>query len=260
VIPVRIPEAGSFQFVRIPGIAETADKDPFFSSLLQAASLNGDKFILFNHQGGDFSIELSSNPPMFWWIRHAMTAAFDHVTLVTPMNGGDWIMVAAGVISLGIVFLKWRNIRKKQKEITINWATSALFISLIVAATLGLYQFIQIPLSDITTKPLALDFAWIAGVFLLNFSGCGLYLMTVKWTDKLFGLTLSVTPALFPGLFSLVMVGGVNLITAQKIGAPIYNYNLVVLPLLAIIPWGSCLWIILHLVHRKTNHIITTAE
>jgi len=240
MIPVRIPDGGDFRYVDVTGVADTADGDPFFNSRLQAASRNGDKFILFNHKGGDFTIELRKNPPFYWWPARLLTASFDDVTLFSPLNGGNWIMVVCGLISTGSVFL--RRLHLKRKNRAVPGFMKPILAGLGFTLMLGVYQILRLPVTTINTKAMAFDPIWLAGVFLLLVSGLYQYAMAQKWPAKALALLTGTLPALLPGLISLMIVGVTNLLIMQRIGSPVYNLHTAAQPLIAGAIWLPVFW------------------
>ncbi|PKO12027.1 MAG: hypothetical protein CVU39_26140 [Chloroflexi bacterium HGW-Chloroflexi-10] len=254
LIPVRVTGGGIYRYVEVPGLAATTDGDPFFNARLQAASLGGDKYILVNHAGGDFTLRLRKMPPLMWLLHYPLTAAFDHVALFTPLNGGDAIMVVMGVLALFIVLLRWRKLRKH--AITSNPGTGISFrqvfataavSGLIAALLLGLYQVLRLPHAAISTKPLALNPLWLVGVFLLTAGACTLFLLGRSWLAKLLALVVAVIPALFPAVFIFLVMGGYNLLAGKQVPESIYNYTMGLLPLIAAGLWlllaGGAFWL-----------------
>lgn len=245
-LPVRVTDGAKYHYVDVSGVADTADGDPFFNSDIQAGSLNRDKFVLFRHTGGKFTLRLRENPPIYWWPARVLLASFDHLTLFTPMNGGGWLVVFAGLLSTGITFLRWNSRRKQGEGALRRMLMISLITGLAVTLCLGIYQILRLPEVSINTKPLSVDIPWLAGVFLFSASGTTLYLLARRWPERLLAVLISVFPALLPVVFSLLSVGGINLLIAQKIGAPVYSYQLAGLPFIAAAVWYPVLCVGLH--------------
>ncbi len=256
MIPVRIPGGGNFRYVDVPGVADTADGDPFFNSRLQAASRNGDKFILFNHKGGDFTIELRNYPPFYWWPVRLLTASFDYVVLFSPLNSGNWIMVVCGLIATGIAFL--RRLHMKRKNRVVPGFLKPVMTGLGFTLILGIYQILRLPVTAINTKDMVFDPVWLAGVFLLLVSGQYLYAISQKQPGRVLALLTGTLPPLLPGLVSLMIVVVTNLLIMQHIGSPIYNLHTAAQPLIAAALWLPVLWLVCH-VNREMrpdeNHV-----
>ncbi len=234
LIPVRITGGGEFHYVNVNGVADTADGDPFFNSRLQAASRNGDKYILFNHQGGDFTIDLRKDPPLFWWPSRLLTASWDDVALFTPLNGGNWIVVVSGLITTVSMFFRGYGRGRISQGLRLK---PAILCAIAITLTLGVYQVLRLPVTSVNTKAMYFDPLWLAGVFLLSFSGCGFYCLSERPFAKVLALCIGIFPALLPAVFALLIVGGTNLLITQKIGAPVYNYQTGLQPLIAAAIW-----------------------
>ncbi len=245
LIPIRIEGAFKYRYVNVEGQTDTADGDPFFNSRLQVASRNGDRYVLYNHNGGNFTIVLSEQPPFYWWPARLLTAAFDYVTLFTPLNGGNVIVIIAGIISAGFVFFRRRKWEENAGAIKAEF-TKGLWVAVCTGLIAALYQVLRLPETTISTKIMAVDPAWLAGVFLLAWCGCVLFLLETGWAGKILGMGLSILPALLPAIMSLGIVLGTNILIACRIGAPIYNYHMGLLSLIAAGTW----LFILHLVYR----------
>lgn len=252
-IPVRVEDGGRYHYVDVIGIADTAEGDAFFNANLQAASLNGDKYVLFKHTGGDFTLRLSANPPWYWWISRPLLASFDHITLFSTMNGGGWIIFAAGLLSLGIACLGWWRMPDKEDRPVRHKIRASWITGLGSTGVMGLYLVLRLPVTTINTKPLTIDHVWLVGVFLLSASGCWFYLLAKKWPGKLLALLISVAPALLPAVFGYAVVGGINLLIAQRIGAPVYNYNLGILPMIAAFAWSILMYSVFSFLKRETG-------
>jgi len=248
MIPVRIRDGGDFRYVEVTGVADTADGDPFFNSRLQAASRNGEKFVLFNHKGGDFTIELHKYPPIYWWPVRLLTASFDYVALFSPLNEGNWIMVFCGLISTGIAFLRRLHI-KRQNRVLPGFLKPVL-AGFGFTLMLGIYQIQRLPVTTINTKTMAFDPVWLAGVFLLLVSGQYLYAMAQKWPARALALLIGTLPMLLPGLVSLMIIGVTNLLILQRIGSPVYNLHTAAQPLIAAAIWLPVLWLVCRVNHE----------
>lgn len=242
LVPVRVPGGGKYAYTEVPGLAATADGDPFFNARLQAARLGEDRFIIVDHPGGDLTLRLRERAPWHWWLTHALLAAFDDVALFTPLNGGDSLLLVAGALALLVTLLRGWRLRRKSGAALRPVIVSALLNGLVVTLLLGLYQALRLPHAAITTKPLSFHPLWLVGVFLLTASGVGLYRLGRSRLAKLLGLLVAVVPALFPALFTLGVLGGYNLLIRQQVPASVYNYHMGSLPLIAAAAWGVVLW------------------
>ncbi len=237
LIPVRVPDGGRYSYVEVPGFAATADGDVFFNARIQAASLGGDKYILVVHSGGDLTLRLHETPPWHWRLTYPLTAAFDHLTLLTPLGGGDIITVIAGALALLVCLLRGWWLHKRAGTPLRPVVLTAGIAALMVTVVLGPYQALRLPHAVVTTKPLAFNALWLAGVFLFTASGVGLYQLNRSWWGKVSGLLIGVGPALLPAAFTLAMLGAYNLLAGQQVGMGVYNLHLSSLPGIAAVVW-----------------------
>ena len=66
VLPVRIPGGAQYDFVEIPGVSAAWEHDPFYNARLQMVDIQDDKYLLFAHSGGGFTLYLRDSPPWYW--------------------------------------------------------------------------------------------------------------------------------------------------------------------------------------------------
>lgn len=260
LIPVRVPGGGRYAYVEVPGWAATADGDPFFSARIQAASLGGDRYILVNHPGGDFTLRLQEAAPWHWWLTHSLTASFDDVTLFSPMNGGDAILLILGGLFLLVALLRGWKVRKKTGQSIRPVVVTAVAAGLAVALLMGLYQALRLPHATITTKPMSLAPLWIVSVFLITACGSSLFLMARSWPGKLLALMVAAAPALFPAIFGFLATEGINLLIRQRTGAGVYNNHLGSLPLIAAVVWMVVLGAALGTIEKRRNKGLAIQE
>jgi len=81
VIPVRIPGGARFSFVEVSGAGVAWEREPFYNSRLQMADIGDDKFVLFEHKGGDFDLQLRTRPPWYWVPADILMDALDGTLL-----------------------------------------------------------------------------------------------------------------------------------------------------------------------------------
>lgn len=232
LIPVRVVGGARYRFVEVTGVGAAAEGDRFYNARIQTARLGNDRYIVFVHPGGAFSIRLSERPPWFWPVTRALTAAFDHVILFTPQNGGDGIILAVGGMALAVALAGMWKARSRLNGRRIL-AAAAIF-GLLAAVGQGLYGSARLPLAAISSKPLALSGLWLVGVSLLAAAGAVFYLSARRWPGRLLGLLAAIFPALAPGFFALGAVGLLNMaIAAKEPGLGVYNLNLGLLGMIA---------------------------
>lgn len=249
LIPVRVPDAAGYHFVEVVGLSTAADGDPFFNARLQVASLQGDKFILFTHNGGDFTLRLHKAPPWYRTLTHSLLNALDHVALFTPMNGGGVIVAGTGTVLLAALGI-WLWRRPRPGAVVRRAGLLSTGAGLGLTFLLGLYQVVRLPHVEITTKPLVFEPVWLLGVFLLTTGSTLLYLLARSRRARFLAVLAAASPAWLPAVFSLVAISGMNLLIAAQLETGIYNANLGWLPLIAAGVWAPGIWLIFAGVRR----------
>ncbi len=240
--PVRISGGAKYAYVEISGVGGAANGDPFFNARVQVMDDQGDKYILFDHPGGPFSVRLRESPPWHWRVTRPLLDAFDDVVLFTPQNGGDVLVIAAGLAALGIGL--WRRWRRRA-DLGGGWrlALACLGVGAGAVLALGLYAALRLPHAAIVTKALAISFPWLLGAGLCAAAGLLLYASARGWPGKTLAVLAATLPALLPGLFLLGAAGGFNLLAAvPEIGAGIYGYRMALQALLAAGVMGVVFW------------------
>lgn len=167
IIPVRVAGGGSYSYVEVVGVGATSSHDPVFHSRLQATSLNGDQYILFQHKGGDFTIRLAETPPWGWGPAHLLLFALDEITLFTPLNGGDWIIFILGCLGTAAAALRFLALRRQNAAPARQVGLNCLVIAFGTALALGVYAKLREPYFAGNSKPVPfeLNWLWMGGVF-----------------------------------------------------------------------------------------------
>ncbi|MGD9147984.1 MAG: hypothetical protein PVI80_20625, partial [Anaerolineae bacterium] len=100
VIPLRIPGGARFSYVEISGAGAAWENEPFYNSRLQMTDIGSDKFVLFEHKGGDFELQLRSRPPWYWVPADILVDALDGTLLFLQEGGGDLLLLIAGLLAM----------------------------------------------------------------------------------------------------------------------------------------------------------------
>lgn len=234
LVPVRVPGGAVYRYVEVPGVSAAATDDLFFNARVQAMPAQGDLYILFTHAGGPFRIRLRQAPPLHWRITRPLLDAFDDVTLFSPQNGGDVLMIIAGLLFLGAgAWRAWRR-RAGLKPGWKRLALECLGAGAVTALALGLYAALRLPHAAVITKPISVSYPWLLGAGLLAAGGMLFYALARTWRGKLVAALVAALPALFPGLFVLAVYAVFNIfLAAPKVGAGLYSYRMALQPLLA---------------------------
>lgn len=221
-IPVRIAGGASYSFVEIPGVSAAWDHDPFYNARLQMVDIQNDKFVLFAHQGGDFTLRLRSRPPWHWVVGDVLTDALDNTLLYLQETGGDVIsMIAAG---MALVAVTWLLLRKKASTRTLIPAALTGFG---FAVLHGLYALAHEEKLTVTSKSVGFSPLSLVAAFLLAGCGAFLFLNTKSWRGKVVALLVASFGALAPAVFALGVITLMNVAFFRpKLGVGLYNYTL----------------------------------
>jgi hypothetical protein len=250
VIPVRVPDGAAYRFVEIPGVGRAWQGDLFYSGGIQMADIGADKYLLFTHTGGDFTVRLVRMPPWYWPALRAVTAALDHVTAIHHSQGSlapGWI--ASGVLAGIVAWVYLRNKPSLARSLPL-----AIAAGLLLAALRGGYALARRAyLTTLYThwlrtmdEAFEISLSFLIPTFLMAAGGAWLYLNArSRWGRS--GAFLAI---LFPNwAFATFWLGSetlLNILARQRYGLPLYGYGGGLMPLIACavegIPIVLALW------------------
>jgi hypothetical protein len=252
VIPVRIPGGARFTFVEASGAGAAWEHEPFYNSRLQMTDIGSDKFVLFEHKGGDFELQLRSRPPWYWVPADILVDALDGTLLFLQEGGGDLLLLIAGllaVVPVAVLLLR--------KRAPIRWLVPACLTGLGFSAAHGLYALARLDRLTITSKTVILHPLGFIATFLVVSCAAFLYLSARSWRGKAVAILVASLGALEPAIVYLVVLPLANaLVVRPRLGAGLWNFapgwqGLVVL----VFEWvlfGLVFWIVSKVVVRST--------
>jgi LPXTG-motif cell wall-anchored protein len=228
-LPVQIPGGARYSFVEIPGISTAWERGPFYNARLQMVDIQNDKYLLFAHKGGDFTLRLRTRPPWYWVASDLLTDALDDTLLYVPQTGGDILsLVAAGIV---LATVGWLLLRKRAR---VRSLIPAALAGLGFAAMHGLYARIRLDSLTITSKLVEFSPLALVGTFLLVGCGAFLFLNARSWRGKAVAIGVATFAALAPALFSLATLALMNnFFLRPELGVGLWNYALGLQPLIA---------------------------
>lgn len=231
VVPVRIPGGARYRFVEIPGVAAAWDDAPFYNAHLQTVNIRNDKYLLFVHRGGDFTLHLRPNPPWYWVAADLLTDSLDHALVYVQQTGGDILsLFAACIASMGVAWILVK------RQAPLRSLVFAVLTGLGLAVLQGIYVLARLGQIDITSKPVKFSFLSLVGAGLLAGCGAFLYLNARSRLAREIAISVAVLPTLAATGFSLGCVAAVNgFLFAPELGTGLYNYALGSLSLGALI-------------------------
>ena len=238
-IPVRIEGGAAYSFIEIEGVAAAGRNDPFYNSKLQFLDLCKDRYLLFDHVGGDFTIRLRNTEPFLWTSKDALIDALDHAFVYLPTTGGILflLIVAASVLFVAVV----HTVRSGGRA---RGFFAALTAGICVASWRGIYALFRVGRASIVSAPVGFELRFVLASFIL--AGCGAFLyFNVRSRLWRIGAVLVMTfPVWVVSLFWAAGITYVNLAGAvPRLGTQIYSYTLSVMPAVAFA--AECLAILL---------------
>ncbi len=229
VLPVHIRDGARYSFVEISGVDAAWDNDLFYHQYVQQINLGADKYLLFLHPGGDFTLKLSKNPP--WKQRFIVPVihALDH-TIVLYFAEGNFLPALLGS-GLMLLISGWCVVRR-QMDIR-QYLPGAIVVGLVLTLFRGGYAVMrQEHLHALYTNRLrTMDVAFdINGWFLFSsllVAACGAWLFfnsRSRWKKMVTALVVTFPSWMIAG-FSTGIPLFINMLAKQKYGVPLYAYG-----------------------------------
>jgi hypothetical protein len=228
MIPVRVPGGVRYSFVEVPGVSAAWQRDPFYNARLQMEDIGGDKYVLFEHRGGDFTLRLRPNPPVLWLAGDLLLDALD-TTLLYQRHSDLFACIVAGLAWLGI---GWRLTRKRA-DARLLLPSAAAGVG--IAALYCLYAFMRLDRLSVTSKFVEFSPLAVVGTLLLASCGAFLTLRARSSRGRVVGVALASLGALAPVVFALGIIAISNLAFARpELGVGLWNYALGLQPMIAL--------------------------
>jgi hypothetical protein len=238
-IPVYIPDGSRYDFLEIvsPDKEKKNRNDsysfwehsPWYHSKIQTLNFHQDKFILFEHHGGEFTIKLRIGAPSFYPITHTLLNSLDYSFIFCAQTGGDVISLFFIVIlSIWFIVIK--------KKISLPVLKESLVKGVCAGAVFSLFLFFYtgIRAQNITIISSSREFSWftiIIGFFLVALSAALYFQSKKKWT-KILCFSILLSPVLITIIVwtSSILYG--NIMASTQIKKAIYNGSVVYLSLI----------------------------
>ncbi|GAK54968.1 hypothetical protein U27_01799 [Candidatus Vecturithrix granuli] len=229
VIPVYIRNGARYRFVEIPGVGAAWDHALFYNQYVQQINLGSDKYLLFLHQGGDFTIKLSKNLPWKQQFITPILSALDHTTVLYFAESN----FLPGLIGSGLMLLisGWFAARR-QMDIR-QYLPDALVVGLALTLFRGGYAVMRqehlhaLYTNRIRTMDAAFDInIWFLFSSLLM-AACGAWLFfnsCSRW-KKMVTVLIIIFPSWMIAGFSAGIPMFINMLAKQKYGIALYAYG-----------------------------------
>ncbi len=256
VIPVRVPGGARYAFVEVPGVGIAWRGEPFYNAHLQMVDIGDDKFVLLDHEGGDFSLHLRVRPPWPRVVADVILDALDGTLLFLQDNGGSALMLVAGSLSVVVVAVLLLRHRASTRALL-----PAALTGLAFAALHGLYALARLERLSMTSKGVEFSLLAPLATFLLAACGAFFFLHAGSWRGRAAALAVATLGALAPAVFLLLLLGVADdLLMGQRLGVGLWNCRLGLQPLLAFILGTAVLGPVFWLVRNRHSGSSPTKE
>lgn len=220
MIPLRIPGGAEYTFVDIPGVAAAWERDPFYNARLQMADIGGDKYVLFEHDGGEFTVQLRTSPPWYWVPADVLTDALDNTLLFLQEGSGDLLLLIAGGLALVPVAVLLLSKKAPARRLI-----PVALIGLAFAVLHGLYALVRLERLTITSKVVVFHPLSLVNTFLLVAAGAFLYLSARSWRGRLVAILVASLGAVAPVVLGLGFMPLANAVLVKpRLGTGLWNY------------------------------------
>ncbi len=239
VVPVRVAGGARYSFVEVEGVTAGWEGQLFYNARLQMADVGPDKFLLFEHQGGDFVLRLRPEPSWLWVVGDTLLDSLDNTLLFLQDHGGAMMFLAAAGLLL-LLALFWQARRGGDRAATLRRLGLAALPGLAAAALHAVYALARIDALTITSKNVGLSILFPASTFVVVTCGAFLFLHARSWRGRAFALAVGTLPALAPAvLLFAVMTVLDELVLGSRLGTGPWNNRmalqaLITLPVLAL--------------------------
>lgn len=229
VIPVHIRDGARYSFVEIPGVDTAWDHDVFYHQYVQQINLGADKYLLFLHQGGDFTLKLSKNPPWKHRFIRPVITALDH-TIVLYFAEGNFLpaLIGSGLMLL----ISGLFAARRQMDIR-QYLPEAIVVGLALTLFRGGYAVIrQEHLQALYTNRIrTMDVAFDINIWFLFSSliiaafGAWLFFNSRSRWKKMLAVLVVTFPSWMIAGFSTGIPVFINMLAKQKYDIALYAYG-----------------------------------
>jgi hypothetical protein len=224
-IPVEIPRGAEYTFVEIPGVTSAWEGDPFYNARLQMVNIGEDKYVLFKHAGGDFTLILHQAPPWYWPLLDFFFDSLDHVLLYIDPTGGDLVGLFLGGLAWLTILSLLRWIERGKLKLLASALSGAVFAALHAGYALAGLGDVTITSKIVQLGPLSL-----VGTFLVTGAGAFLFLSSRSWRARTLALVVATTPVWVALCYVFAVIAAVNILVFRpELGTGVYNYALALL-------------------------------
>jgi len=219
-LPVQIDRGARYRFARIRGEASVWSGSPFYNARAELVPSGEDAYLLFEHRGGPFTVELRSAPAWSWIVMDVIGDALDDVYLFRAQGGGDTVTLVLGIIVVLALAFGYRRNPPSLRHVVAVLVAGAAVAGLQVA-----WGVLRIHDATITSKPLTLTpISWV-GTWMLVAGGALLYLRATSCLHRVLAVAVAVAPLVIGAAVILAMIGALNLQLRARVGTGLYGYG-----------------------------------
>jgi hypothetical protein len=219
-LPVKIDRGARYRFARIRGEASVWTGSPFYNARAELLPSGEDAYLLTEHRGGPFTVELRTAPAWSWIVMDVIGDALDDVYVFRAQGGGGAITLVLGVIVALALTVGYRRSPPPLREVV-----AVLVVGAGVAGLHVMWDGLRIHGVTITSKPVALTpISWV-GTWILVAGGALLYLRATTRLRRVLAVAVAVAPLIIGAAVMLAMIGALNLQLHVRIGTGLYGYG-----------------------------------
>jgi hypothetical protein len=214
--------------VEVAGVSAAWDREPFYNARLQMEDIQGDKYILFSHAGGDFSLRLHRQPPFSWVAGDVIRDALDFTLIY--LAGPEAMIIS---LVLAAVLLGWSVLRRRAH---MRVLLPAALTGLGFAALHGLYTLARIGDVTITSKQVVFSPSVLLATFLSATAGAFLFLSARSRLGRAAAVPFAAGWTLAATVSGFGVVGlGNTFFVRPKLGTGLWNYTNALQPLIVLV-------------------------
>ena len=229
-LPVKIDRGARYRFARIRGETSVWSGSPFYNARAELLPSGADAYLLFEHRGGPFTVELRTAPAWSWIAIDVIGDALDDVHLFRAQGGGGAITLALGVIVALALAIGYRRDPPSLRQVVAVFVVGAG-----VAGLHAAWDALRLHDVTITSKPVTLTpVSWV-GTWILVAGGALLYLRATTRLRRVLAVAVAVAPLIIGAAAMLAMIGALNLQLHARIGTGLYRYGPVMAFVMALI-------------------------
>ena len=228
VVPIRIPNAADYDFVRIPGLGSAAASDLFYNGRIQMMNMGEDRLLLVVQETPALTVILRRSAPGHRAVSRPLTDALDHTFVFLPQTGIP--APTLGVVVFLAVFLWGLKARKGDVR---RASIKSLVAGGVPAAIVGLYTLLRHNDVVVTSKAITPSALVPIDFFFLFSAAALLFTLSRSWRGRTFAILLGAIPALGPAMFSLLGFTVMNFRLSSVLATSLYTHHMGVMSLIS---------------------------